>query len=174
MDNEQIPSNAEIKEIAALAELQVIRDARVAELEILLKQAVAELREIAEVALPNALIQAGVSALTLPSGKKVTLKEDIYTSIPKDYRYHEALDWLREHGLGDVIKNTITLDFARGEDEAATRLIQKLTDYGLHPVQNMGVHPQTLKALVKEQMAKGVDMPHELFGIGSIQKAVVK
>jgi hypothetical protein len=37
-----------------------------------------------------------------------------------------------------------------------------------------GVHAQTLKAFIKEQMAKGVDVPLELFGAYPYSKAVIK
>lgn len=171
-----MPSNSEISEIASLASSQLAWQKKVAELEEQLKYATENLRQVQEVDLPAAMAQAGVTSITLPSGEKVTIKEDIFASIPKDERYHEALDWLREHQLGDVIKNEIKVAFGRGEESAAEELLQIL---GVHhwdkqSQNNISVHPQTLKALIKEQLAKGVDIPMDLFGVVPFTKAVIK
>ena len=171
-----MPTNSEISEIAALAANQLFWQAKVTEAELLLKDAADRLRQVQEIDLPNAMAQAGVSSITLPSGEKVSIKEDIFASIPKNELYHEALDWLREHGFGDVIKNAVTVSFGKGEDEQADELLRILAEHHWRQMadQKMSVHPQTLKALIKEQLAKGTNVPFELFGVVPFTKAIIK
>jgi len=170
-----MPSNAEVTEIAALAELQLKRQEIVETLEQHLKEAQANLRQVQEVDLPNAMQQAGVSEIKLPSGEKITIKDDVYASIPKDERYHEAMDWLRDHGFGDVIKNEVKVAFGKGEEDQAAALMAELNANGWKNYTSaVTVHASTLKALIREQLAKGADFPLELFGAMPVSKAVIK
>ncbi|OGC93932.1 MAG: hypothetical protein A2W25_14695 [candidate division Zixibacteria bacterium RBG_16_53_22] len=170
------PSNAAIKEISELATIQISRAGRVETLEQELKTANEALRRVQEVDLPNAMAEAGVSSITLPTGEKITIKEDVYASIPKDERYEQALAWLRGHGFGDVIKNEVKVAFGKGEEESSAELLAVLNDRGLIGATTCttGVHASTLKALIREQLAKGAEFPMDLFGAFPTTKAVIK
>ena len=74
-----------------------------------------------------------------------------------------AYSWLRENGLGDIIKNDITVTFGRGEDNKAAEYASLAQGQGYEPVQKIGVHPQTLKAVVRERLESGREMPSDLF-----------
>ena len=172
-----MPSNAEIFEISMLTARQVACEKEVADLEASLKEAKEKLRRVQEEDLPAAMAQAGVKSITLPSGESVLIKEDIAASIPKDERYHDAIDWLKEHGFGDVIKNEFKVNFGKGEEDRAQQFAQWLGRNGLGNAysSSISVHPGTLKALIKEQLGLGtVDVPMELFGVFTITKAQVK
>ena len=67
------PSNAAIKEISALAVIQISRQMRVETLEQELKTANEALRRVQETDLPNAMAEARVSSITLPTGQKNTV-----------------------------------------------------------------------------------------------------
>lgn len=167
-------SNTEISEIAALAQQQVAQQLQVEEIELALKKAQEKLRQIQEVDLPNAMAQAGVTEIRLPDGRRITIKEDIYASIPKD-RYIEAMTWLQDNGFGDVIKNEVKVTFGRGEESGAQELIADLTAHGWNNYESkVAVHPQTLKALLREQLAAGVNIPLDVFGAGPVTKAIIK
>jgi Asp-tRNA(Asn)/Glu-tRNA(Gln) amidotransferase C subunit len=170
-----MPSNAEVTEIAALARLQLDRQQKVEQLEQELKDWQASLRQVQEVDLPNAMQQAGVSEIKLPTGEKITIKDDVYASIPKDERYDQAMGWLRDHGFGDVIKNEVKVAFGKGEEDQAVALMKELNINGWKNYTNaVTVHSSTLKALIREQLAKGSDFPLELFGAMPVSKAVIK
>ncbi|WP_448506571.1 gp33 family protein [Immundisolibacter sp.] len=172
---EHVPSNSEVYEISSLAHLQIKRQERVNELEVMLKEATEALRKVQEIDLPNAMAQAGVQSITLPTGEKITIKEDVYASIPKDERYNEALDWLRSRGFGDLIKNEVKVVFGRGEEDSAKALVAELNVNGWRNYSvSEGVHASTLKAFMREQLAKGVDIPMELFGATPVTKAIIK
>lgn len=172
---EHIPSNREIAEISALARKQLDCQIRAAELEQKLKECQADLRQVQEIDLPAAMAQAGVSEIKLPSGVKITIKDDVYASIPKDERGDLAFTWLRNHGFGDVIKNEVKVAFGRGEEEQAAALLAECRAHGWNNASFAAtVHPSTLKALIREQLASGKDFPLELFGAQPVSKAVIK
>jgi len=171
---QHLPSNNEVSEIAALAKLQIQRQIELEKAEIAVKEASENLRQVQEIDLPNAMLQAGVSEIRLPDGQRITLKEDVYASIPKD-RMQEALAWLKENNLGDVIKNEIKVNFGKGQEEEASELLAELQAHGWTNYESKtAVHPSTLKALIREQLAKGANIPLDVFGAGPITKAIIK
>jgi len=170
----EIPSNAAIKEISNLAAIQISRELRVAQLEDDLRTAKEVLQRVQEVDLPNAMAAAGIMSIKLPNGASLTIKEDVYASIPKDQQF-EAFAWLRDHELGDVIKREVVVEFGRGEEDQAVALVNELQAKGMNNYQTKeSVHSQTLKALIREQLAKGAEFPMDLFGAYPVTKAVIK
>jgi hypothetical protein len=73
--------------------------------------------------------------------------------------------WLRENGLGDLIKNEITVSFGRNEDNKASQYAILAKGQGFEPVQKLKVEPMTLKALVRERLESGQEMPSDLFNV---------
>ena len=67
--------------------------------------------------------------------------------------------------MGDLIKNQISAEFGKGEDQSAVKFIDNIKSLGYEPKQKVWVEPMTLKAFVREQIAEGVDIPMETFGI---------
>lgn len=171
---QHVPSNHELSEISALATLQIQRQITLEKAELAVKEAAEALRQVQEIDLPNAMLQAGVSEIRLPDGQRITLKEDVYASIPKD-RMFEAIAWLKENNLADVIKNEIKVNFGKGEEAAAAALVNELNAHGWTNYDNKTtIHPSTLKALIREQLAKGANIPLDVFGAGPITKAIIK
>ncbi len=73
------------------------------------------------------------------------------------------IEWLRNNDLGDIIKNDVTVTFGRGEDNKASEYANLAKGQGYEPVQKIGVHAQTLKAVVRERLEAGREMPSDLF-----------
>ena len=57
----------------------------------------------------------GLSHLKLADGSTVDVKPNYSASITIANR-EKAFNWLRENGLGDIIKNEISVSFGRNED----------------------------------------------------------
>ena len=85
-----------------------------------------------------------------------------------------AFNWLRKNGLGDIIKNEISVSFGRNEDNKAADYAELAKGQGFQPTQKMKVEPMTLKALVRERIEAGKEMPTEIFGIFSENKTTIK
>lgn len=169
------PTDEQLSRIAVLAKSQLALEQEVAALEERLKAKNAELRAVREVDLPEAMSQAGCSAYKLEDGSAVTVKRDWAVSIQKD-RQEKAFAWLEEQNLDSIIKRDLRVQFGRGEGSAADTLVAYLMQNyaGNQPTDKRGVHPQTLKATIKEQLARQVAVPTELFSLVPLRWAEVK
>ena len=130
-------------------------------------------RKISEDLLPNKLRELGVSEFKLADGTSMSIQQYYSARITPDNR-DVCFHWLENNGLGDIIKNTVSANFGRGEDDAASELMTKLEEEGHSLVQKKWVEPMTLKAGVKEQVEKGTDLPLEAFNVYVGQKIKVK
>ena len=114
--------------------------------------------------IPTIMQEMNISSLKLADGSAVEVKPVYGASIPIAKK-EEAFKWLREHGLGDLIKNEITVAFGRDEDNKAQQYAVLAQGQGYEPVQKLKVEPMTLKALVRERIEAGQDMPADLFNV---------
>jgi len=106
-------------------------------------------------------------------GLSVKLKPFVTASIPAD-RKQEAFNWLREHGLDDIIKNDIIVSFGRGQDNQAGDVMYDLEQKGFHPEQKTHIHSMTLKAFVRERVEQGLPIDLDMFGAFVARTAEVK
>lgn len=165
--------NNDLKQVAALVRQQLVLEQRVEDLASELKKAQQDLAHISGDALPSALAEHGLTELKMADGSKVTVSTVISANISKD-RSEAAHEWLRGNGFGDLIKNTVSVNFGKGEDDKAVDLVKELEGDGYAVDQKEAVHPSTLKAFCKEQIEKGATIPSELFGIFIGQKTTIK
>ena len=119
-------------------------------------------KTLSQFEIPTMMEEMHITKLKLKDGESVEIKKIYGASIPVD-RQQEAFTWLRDHDLGDIIKNDITVTFGRGEDNKASEYATLAQGQGFEPVQKIGVHPQTLKAVVRERLESGQAMPSDLF-----------
>jgi len=62
-----------------------------------------------------------ITKLKLKDGESVEIKKIYGASITPDNQ-EKAFTWLRNNGLGDIIKNDVTVTFGRGEDNKAAAI----------------------------------------------------
>lgn len=172
-DTEEVPTNTELGEISSLALLQVDLEAKVQQIEEELSHAHAELRHVQEVLLPNAMAAVGMTKFTLNDGSTITVKDDVHASIRAN-QLMGAIGWLTDVGLGDIVKNDVTVKFGRGERDRAKDIVSYAQAQGYNVNEKMSVHPGTLKATVKEQLAKGVEFPESFFSVHPVKKSIIK
>jgi hypothetical protein len=127
----------------------------------LLKQ---KARDMEERIIPEMMQEAGVSLLKLSDGSTVEVKPFYAAKIPES-RVEEAFSWLRGKGFEDIIKNTVTASFNRGQDNEVSELIKVCEEHGFNYNKKEKVEPMTLKAFVKEQVEGGKELPFDLFGV---------
>ena len=120
-------------------------------------------KTLSQFEIPTMMEEMHITKLKLKDGESVEIKKIYGASIPVD-KQQEAFTWLRDHDLGDIIKNDITVTFGRGEDNKASEYATLAQGQGFEPVQKIGVHPQTLKAVVRERLESGQqEMTSDLF-----------
>ena len=138
-----------------------------------IKQKKKEIEHLSGEVIPTMLSEMGLSFLKLADGSSVEVKTN-YSATITQAKKEEAFKWLRENGLGDIIKNEISVSFGRNEDNKAADYAELAKGQGLEPRQKLKVEPMTLKALVRERIEAGKDMPTELFNIYVGNKTTIK
>ena len=119
-------------------------------------------RILSQVEIPIMMQEMHITKLKLKDGESVEVKPFYSASIVPEVQ-EQAFTWLRNNGLGDIIKNDITVTFGRGEDNKAASYAELARGNGFEPIQKIGVNPMTLKALVRERLESGQDVPADLF-----------
>ena len=129
-----------------------------------LKDKEKEIERISGEVIPTLLSEMGLSSLKLADGSAVDVKPYYAANISLKNR-ELAYSWLRSNGLGDIIKNDITVSFGRNEDNKAADYANLAKGQGFQPTQKLKVEPMTLKALVRERIESGKDMPMDIFNV---------
>ncbi len=165
-------TDQEVNRIADLCKKQIELEKEVDRLNELLAETQKKLSSIREHDLPDAMAEAGVSELKLKDGAKVTVQPFVGAHIT-EAKKRDAHQWLDENGHGGLIKRELTFKFNR-EDTAWEKMMEQYSAMGWTNYKlKEAVHPQTLKAFVREQVEKGSDIPVSLFNIFSGFKAKI-
>ena len=114
--------------------------------------------------IPTMMQEMNISTLKLADGSSVEVKPVYGASILVAKR-EGAFKWLRDNGLGDLIKTEVTVAFGRNEDIKASEYANLAKGQGYEPVQKLKVEPMTLKALVRERLESGQEIPSDLFNL---------
>ena len=138
-----------------------------------LKQRKKDLEHISGEVIPTMMAEMGLSHLKLMDGSSVDVKPNYSANITIANR-EAAFNWLRNNGLGDIIKNEILVSFGRNEDNKAADYAVLAEGQGYQPTQKLKVEPMTLKALVRERIEAGKEMPTELFNVFVGNKTTIK
>lgn len=139
----------------------------------IIKDTKKEIDRLSGEVIPTMMSEMGLSELKLQDGSHLKVSTSYKASITEANK-EMAFNWLRENGLGDIIKNEINVSFGRNEDNKAAEYAELARSQGLQPTQKMKVEPMTLKALVRERIEAGKEMPTEIFGVFSENKTTIK
>jgi len=138
-----------------------------------LKQRKQDLEQVSGEAIPTMLTEMGLSYLKLADGSSVEVKTNYSATITLANK-EKAFNWLRENGLGDIIKNELTVSFGRNEDNKAAEYAKLAKGQGYQPTQKLKVEPMTLKALVRERIENKKDIPANLFNVFVGNRTTIK
>ena len=168
--------NVDTKALGSVAELA--RDIRnqedtIRDLEEKLKTEKKLLLKLSDEDLPAILDELGLQSFKLDDGPEVTVKSTYGATIRLDDR-EQAYDWLRQNEYDDIIKNTVSVQFGRGEDEKAKEFKELAENNRYAADQKTEIHPQTLRAFIKERVEAGDEFPMQLFGAWVGRRASIK
>jgi len=116
-----------------------------------LKNTKKDIERLSGEVIPTMMSEMGLSELKLQDGSHLKVSTSYKAHITEANK-EMAFNWLRDNGLGDIIK--------KGQ--------------GLSPTQKLKVEPMTLKALVRERIEAGNEMPTEIFGVYTENKTTIK
>ena len=156
-------------------------DDRIADLENDLKMMKKKRDHISGEVIPTMMSEMGLAELKLQDGSHLKLMDGSSVDVKPHYsatitqaNKEAAFNWLRENGLGDIIKNEISVSFGRNEDNKAADYAELAKSNGFQPTQKMKVEPMTLKALVRERIEAGKEMPTEILNVFIGNKTTIK
>jgi len=165
-DSKDLLDNVEVTTIAQECVRLKQKEDEIAELEDKLKKKKEEADHISSKVIPELLAEQGLSEIKLADGSKVSVKQEFRATLTKDeVRRDAAYQWLRDQGLGDIIKNNVSVTFGKGEDDKAQSLIDLAVANGYEPSQKSDVAWNTLTALYEERVKAGLDMPSDVFSL---------
>jgi hypothetical protein len=132
---------------------------------------------ITEIKMPEILMEIGIEEFKLNTGEKLKLATYYSASISDadPVQKEKAFEWLRSNGHDSIIKNEVKGTFGKGEEEKARIVFKQLEAMapGLFTKKSL-VHPQTLKAFVKELCEAGTPPPAEPFRLYIGKKVTIK
>ena len=100
-------------------------------------------RELSQGVIPEMMKEMNVTKLKLKDGASIEVTNFYSARITPD-KQELAFNWLRENGLGDIIKNDVTVTFGRGEDNKAMAYATLAKGQGYEPLFSGWVHSPDL------------------------------
>ena len=162
----------QLTDLILAAKHQQFLENRIAEYEAMLKDFKEMQRRQSQEIVPNMMAELEINSFELDNGYKVSVKDSYYASIPPDNMY-ACFEWLRASGLDGIIKTVVAANFGKGEDQEAQKVLDLLTEAGVVADVKSTIHPQTLKAFVKERITKGLEFDLDLFGASVVKTTVI-
>ena len=138
-----------------------------------IKEKKKQIQHISGEVIPTMMSEMGLAELKLHDGSHLKVSTSYRATITEANKV-AAFNWLRKNGLGDIIKNEISVSFGRNEDNKAAGYADFARGQGFEPTQKLKVEPMTLKALVRERLEAGKEMPTELFNVFVGNKTTIK
>lgn len=169
---EKPTSEDALARLSQLAEEQVLAEQLVLTKEKELTQAKEQLRILSEQVIPDLMEEVGMEEFKTSSGLHLKVKDVLKASLTKE-KAPEGVAWLEEHGFGNIVKRELVAAFNKNEEEKAREFAKLAQEKNFMVAIEASVHWQTLTSFVKEQMAKGEEVPEELFGVVQFKQTKV-
>ena len=163
-DQQKIAENTDLSALSIHVEKIIDLDKQIERQDNKMKELKNQKDKISSETIPAILAEQGLQSLKLADGTVLEVNKKYSCTLPKDPQKKEsAYQWLRDQGLGDIIKNEVAVTFGKGEDNKAKQLLDLAVGNGYEPTQKEKVEPMTLKALYRERVEAGLDMPSDFF-----------
>jgi len=153
----------DLADISAMAAMMLELEREVEDDEKAISEKKERVRTLKEESIPMAMNELEMLSFKLTSGETLTVSQEVYASIPAASK-EAVYAWLAEHGFDGIIKTSVEALFDKGEAEQANKILELLAENGVNASLSKGIHAQTLKAFLKEQLEAGTDIPLDLFG----------
>ena len=137
-------------------------NAQISSAEASLKELKEQEKQLNNFTIPELMEKMNLSTLKLKDGSELSVKK-IYSATMKADKKADCIQWLRNNGLGDIVKNEITVNFGQGEENKAAEYATLAKGQGYEPSQKEAVHAMTLKVTMEDWKNKGNDVPEDLF-----------
>jgi len=164
-------SEARLAGLVTKAQELLVLGKRIETGEALLKELKEQYRAMSEDTIPAMLDEAGVSGFAMTDGTKIAVEPVISASITGEIK-PRVIAWLRKNKHDGIITRDIIVKFGKGEDAAARKLLATLRK-SYDPIDKEDVNTATFKALVKELIGKGAQLPLKELGVYAGRKTTI-
>ena len=156
--------NVNVNELSEAIEQFKSVGAQILATELKLKELKDQEKYISEFTIPEIMEKQNLKTVKLVDGSELSVGKKFYASAKADKKM-EAIQWLRDNGLGDIVDNNITVSFGQGEDNKAVEYASLARERGYEPTQQEKVHHARLSAVMREWKEKGNEVPADLFNV---------
>lgn len=165
-----------IDDVALLARGMVDAQNEVEQAEAVLKEKEERLRLLREETIPCVMEELGLTSIKLDTGQTLSVKSEVYCSIPKEdeEKREAAFQFLIDHGADALIKTYVGVEFSKAQWKKAMALKRAIEKKGMEVIVETTVHPMTLKAYIKEELAKATPLDLSVFNARSVPTAKLK
>ena len=161
--------------LSDLVKVQLDLEDELGRLQVIVDLRTEELKKVRQDQIPVLMDELGLKKIVTTEGHVVELKDVTSASVPKDEpKRSNALQWLRDSGHGDIIKNRVSVVFGRGEDKKAEDLLEILEEGGFDPQRKIEVNFQSLSALVRNLRKDGQPVDSENLSVFEAKLANIK
>jgi hypothetical protein len=183
------PASNELGAITEAAERVLSLEEEIRALENQLKDKGQTLKKLTEQELPDLMQELNVKDFTLTNGAKIGLVDIVSASIPSAGQINRAKgdvkeellsrqkrchNWIRKNYGEALIVSNIEVPFGKHEDKKCSEFKKQLRKDKVFYNESTGVHPQTLKAFIRECLGKGINVPVEDFRLYTGQKVQIR
>jgi|TARA_A100000172_G_scaffold72755_1_gene54019 hypothetical protein len=124
-----------------------------------------EEKRLSQKVIPELMQQAGIKMLKLSDGAKVEVK-DKFTARQSAGNKEYIFDWLRENGLDSIIKNKVSVSFARSQDNEASDVTEQLKQkFGDSVRKESYIEAASYTSTLREHVSEGKAVPMDKLGI---------
>ena len=138
-----------------------------------LKELKEQEKYISNFSIPEIMNKMNLSTVKLKDGSELSVKK-VYSATMKADKKPQAIQWLRDNGLGDIVKNEITVNFGQGEENKAMAYANLAKEHGYEPSQKEDAHHASVSAVMKEWKEKGNEIPTDLFSVLDVDQVKIK
>jgi hypothetical protein len=117
---------------------------------------------LSEVIIPDMMLAMNLKTMKLKDGSELEIDNKFFATALAPKRA-EAYQWLRENGLGNIVKNEITVRFGKDEDNEAQQYADLAKGQGYQPEQKVSVNAGTLRVALRDLHERGGKIPSEYF-----------
>jgi len=136
---------------------------RIEDVEALGKELRGQRRHMETETLPDLFMELGINNLGLEAEGNMPaydarLQDHYHANIRSDWpdgQQQEALEWLRDHGLGDIIKTVITIELGLGSGSLLDKVENFLNKLKIPYQRQQSVPWNTLTMMVKDRYRNG-------------------
>lgn len=171
----EVQPSGKLEAITEKVERAFQLDVEIAELERQTDLKVGEKKQLMEKDIPELMASAQIDVVGVPGHPDILCEvvNYVHASIPVSWppeNQKKAFNWLESKGHGDIVKNTMIVEFNTEDADAAKRIFDRVKqmiaqeEINADPVLRKQVHHGTLTSFIKEQIGLGVALPLETLG----------